>query len=138
MLIPTLLLLAQAAQAPGLDVYGEWVLPPKEEGGPTRGRVTIEEENGAPVGRITEVGEAYSADEAAQEVLGTKIVWGFEADEGDGRWEDGTILDPEAGREYRSNMQRIGEDLQVEGCVLFVCREQTWVRPDDPRAPDEG
>ena len=44
------------------------------------------------------------------------------------RWV-GTIYDPESGRTYRATLTRSSDDiLEVEGCVLFVCRSQTWRR----------
>lgn len=138
MLLPILMLLAQPAApaAQGLDVYGEWVIPPEEEGGPSRGHVTIERAGpggesaeGTPVGRITKVGEQLIEAEGdeARDALGTLIVWGFERDEDDGQWEDGKIRDPEAGRTYDAKMRREGDTLSVEGCVLFICREQVWL-----------
>jgi uncharacterized protein (DUF2147 family) len=47
-----------------------------------------------------------------------------------GRWTGGKIYDPEGGKTYDSRM-RINADgsLKLEGCVLVVCRAQTWRRP---------
>ena len=123
-----------ALQPADLDVFGSWRIPPEEPGEPSRGVVRIvadddpanEIADGTPVGVITRVGEAYAGDAAAQEVIGTRIVWGFERD-GD-RWRGGRILDPEANRTYRANLRRVGDTLEVEGCVAFICREQVWVR----------
>lgn len=135
MLATILMLLAQPAGS-GLDVYGEWVIPPKEEGGPSRGTVEITRAEpgsgypeGSPVGRIATVGEAFEGPEA-EEALGEAILYGFEADEEDGRWEDGTIVDPEADRSYDSKVRREGDVLKVDGCVLFICQTQEWVRAE--------
>lgn len=61
-------------------------------------------------------------------ILGMQIIGGFE-NEGPGEWDDGDIYNPEDGNTYSSNM-KINEDghLEVEGCVLFICKEQVWER----------
>ena len=122
MLAPLALLLVQA---PGLDVAGLWLIPPDEPGGPDRGTVEIVMEDGAPVGRIASVGEAFESTPEEDAALGLTILWDFEADED--RWKSGKILDPEADRTYRSKIQREGETLSVHGCVAFICREQVWL-----------
>jgi len=41
----------------------------------------------------------------------------------------GRIYDPEAGKTYRSVLQRVSPDLiKVKGCIAFFCRSQTWRR----------
>lgn len=45
------------------------------------------------------------------------------------RWTGGSIYDPESGRTYRATSTQHAHDaLEVEGCVLFVCRKQLWRR----------
>ena len=47
-----------------------------------------------------------------------------------GAWDGGTIYDPENGRTYGSRLRlRTDDILEVQGCVLFVCRTQLWRRP---------
>jgi uncharacterized protein (DUF2147 family) len=47
------------------------------------------------------------------------------------RWIDGSIYDPESGRTYRATIAwRSIDILEVEGCVLFVCRTQVWRRAE--------
>ena len=59
-------------------------------------------------------------------ILGLQIIGGFE-NEGVGEWDDGEIYNPEDGNTYSSNMKVNADgNLQVEGCVLFICREQVW------------
>ena len=130
MLLPLLLL-----QSSGLDVAGRWTIPPNEPGGPDRGTVEIVMEDGAPVGRISAVGAAYADDPGAADALGLKILWGFEADEDDDRWEGGRILDPEADKTYASKLQRDGDTLRVKGCVAVFCQTQVWVRADQAASP---
>ena len=127
-------LLLALQPTPALDVFGDWRIPPEADGGPTRGIVRIapdrdpdnEIEDGTPVGTIHRVGAAYANDPDAGDALGLRIVWGFEANED--RWKGGRILDPEADRTYRANIRRDGDALAVEGCLAFICREQTWTR----------
>ena len=61
-------------------------------------------------------------------VMGLLMVRDFRA-EGPGRWEGGKIYDPKAGKTYASKM-RVSPDgtLKVEGCVLMICKAQTWTR----------
>lgn len=48
---------------------------------------------------------------------------------GPGRWTGGKIYDPSSGKTYASKMQaQAGGDLKLEGCVLVVCKAQTWKR----------
>jgi uncharacterized protein (DUF2147 family) len=61
-------------------------------------------------------------------ILGLPLMQGFRP-AGAGRWDHGTIYDPEGGRTYRSTMRLSSADrLEVSGCVLFICRRQTWRR----------
>ncbi|WP_159104338.1 DUF2147 domain-containing protein [Sneathiella glossodoripedis] len=47
-------------------------------------------------------------------------------------WDDGTIYNPEDGNTYSSEMVLMDENtLNVSGCVLFICKEQTWTRLKD-------
>lgn len=59
-------------------------------------------------------------------ILGLQIIGGFEKEEA-GKWDDGDIYNPQDGNTYSSNLA-INEDgtLAVEGCVLFLCRQQIW------------
>lgn len=60
-------------------------------------------------------------------LVGLVILSGLKARRGGG-WE-GQIYNPEDGQTYRAIVGRRGGDtLVVEGCVLFVCREQVWRR----------
>ena len=59
-------------------------------------------------------------------ILGLAIVTGMRP-AGAGKWSDGQIYDPTVGKSYNSNM-KLGQpgELVVEGCILFLCRGQTW------------
>lgn len=58
---------------------------------------------------------------------GRQIVWDMEP-RGNGNYRDGQIYAPDRDRTYSSNMTLSGDTLSVEGCVLFICRAQTWTR----------
>ena len=61
-------------------------------------------------------------------LLGIDIIRGFGA-AGPGRWNGGTIYDPESGRTYNAQMRLNAPDaLEVKGCVLVFCEAQTWRR----------
>ena len=62
-------------------------------------------------------------------VKGMTILWNLKADDAS-NWSGGTILDPANGKTYKSKLalQPGGQKLDVSGCVMFICRAQTWVR----------
>jgi uncharacterized protein (DUF2147 family) len=62
-------------------------------------------------------------------LVGLPLIFGFRA-AGDGRWTGGKIYDPDDGKTYDAKLAP-GPDgtLQVSGCVLFLCKAQTWRRP---------
>jgi uncharacterized protein (DUF2147 family) len=65
-----------------------------------------------------------------QPMLGLEIIRGAKkASDGEG-WQDGKILDPENGREYKLRLTPIdgGAKLQVRGSFGPFWRTQTWVR----------
>lgn len=61
-------------------------------------------------------------------LVGLPFLSGFRAAR-NGRWVGGHIYDPDSGRTYDSNMHVRGDGaLEVNGCVLFICRAQIWTR----------
>jgi uncharacterized protein (DUF2147 family) len=61
-------------------------------------------------------------------ILGLPLLAGF-APDGENHWGGGTIYDPRNGRTYKSWMRLAAPDrLEVAGCVLFVCKGETWTR----------
>lgn len=58
---------------------------------------------------------------------GRQIVWDMEP-RGNGSYRDGQIYSPDRDQTYSSRMSLAGDTLTVEGCVLFICRDQTWTR----------
>jgi uncharacterized protein (DUF2147 family) len=61
-------------------------------------------------------------------LMGLAMIRDFRA-AGPGRWESGTIYDPKAGKTYASKMRVMPDrTLKVEGCVMMICKAQTWTR----------
>jgi len=73
-----------------------------------------------------------SDDRMDQPITGMEIIRGMRASGADG-YSGGSILKPDEGKVYRSKMKLIegGARLEVSGCVLFICRTQTWERVQD-------
>ncbi len=62
-------------------------------------------------------------------IEGMTILWNLRPD-GTNKWANGTILDPAKGKTYNSKVALVdgGRKLEVSGCVMFICRSQTWLR----------
>ena len=65
-----------------------------------------------------------------QAINGLEIIRGAKKTAGQDVWEDGKILDPENGKEYRLRLAPVegGQKLQVRGYIGPFFRTQTWVR----------
>lgn len=59
--------------------------------------------------------------------LGKLIVTDMESKDGI-KFSGGTIWDPEKNKVYNSKMEVKGDDLDVDGCISFVCIGQDWKR----------
>lgn len=63
----------------------------------------------------------------ARPLVGLPFIWDFRSS--GRRWTGGHIYDPDSGRTYGSNMRvRPDGNLEVNGCVLFICQAQVWTR----------
>lgn len=63
-------------------------------------------------------------------LLGMRFMQGFEY-EGDNKWDDGTIYDPESGKTYSCYMKMTGKDkMEVKGYIgiSLIGRTQNWTR----------
>ncbi|MDP8916627.1 MAG: DUF2147 domain-containing protein [Pseudomonadota bacterium] len=61
-------------------------------------------------------------------MMGMTFLTGFKP-AGPGRWTGGKIYNPEDGKTYNSKMTlNPNGTLKVEGCVLVLCKAQTWTR----------
>lgn len=59
--------------------------------------------------------------------IGKRMIWDMTAD-GNGSYSGGKIWAPDRDKTYNSKMALSGDRLQVSGCVLGICRSQTWQR----------
>ncbi|QDY68689.1 DUF2147 domain-containing protein [Qingshengfaniella alkalisoli] len=63
----------------------------------------------------------------ASETIGKPIIWDM-VPKGDGIYGDGKVYAPDRDKTYNSKMELAGDRLEVSGCVIAICRSQTWVR----------
>jgi uncharacterized protein (DUF2147 family) len=75
------------------------------------------------------LGKGY--DSAGQPIaspnIGRQMIWGM-SPKGGGAYGGGKIWAPDRDKTYNSKMALSGDRLKVEGCVLGICRGQTWRR----------
>ena len=126
LIFPLALLMANAP-APGLS--GDWVTADRSAivrvgrcGATLCGRIVRILAAGAPRNDIRNSDTALRN----RPLLGIAVLSGF-APDGTG---DGRAYDPKSGRSYRARLRLDpGGTLRVTGCVMIVCRTQTWTRP---------
>ncbi len=68
-----------------------------------------------------------AGEEIDSDNIGRNLVWAMKV-KGDGRYRDGKIWAPDRDKTYNSKMSLDGDVLSVSGCVLIICRDQTWTR----------
>ncbi|WP_111735214.1 DUF2147 domain-containing protein [Roseovarius amoyensis] len=61
------------------------------------------------------------------EHLNRRMLWDMQP-QGGGAYGGGKIWTPDRDKTYNSKMQLSGNSLTVKGCVLGICRGQTWSR----------
>lgn len=66
-----------------------------------------------------------------RKIIGLDIVWGFSYD-GNNKWVDGNIYDPDNGKTYSCKMTLKGDQLKVRGYIGFslIGRTTVWTRKD--------
>ena len=118
------------------NAIGHWQVVNSD--GTPGGKVETYLENGQLFGRVTEVRpgrtpkdvcDKCSGEYKNQLILGMVIVRNFHA-EGDD-WVDGTVVDPENGKEYKGKLWAAGKDaLKMRGYVgiSLLGRTETWTR----------
>lgn len=119
------------------SVTGKWKTF-DDETGDAKSIVEIYEKNGKIYGKIIEILEKGKEDKTCDKCKGSKkdkpvkgmvIIEGLSKD-GD-NWEDGTILDPRNGKEYKCRINLENSDkLKVRGYlgVSLLGRTQYWTR----------
>ena len=121
-LIAATCLLASAATAD--PVSGTWKTQPGDDG--AYGHVTVAPCGPAICGTIAKAFNA-SGQEIASDNIGKQMIWDMKA-KGIGAYGGGKIWAPDREKTYKSKMSLSGNTLKVEGCVLVICRDQTWTR----------
>ena len=68
-------------------------------------------------------------DRKGKPITGMEIIRGMKKDGGNA-YAGGTILKPDEGKVYKSKMELIkgGQELEVSGCIAFICKSQVWLR----------
>jgi uncharacterized protein (DUF2147 family) len=134
-----LLLLVGAAAFAQMTPVGLW-RNVDDKTGEAKAEIRIVETGGAMYGRIDKLlRKNAKPDEKCvecrderkdQPMVGLEIIRGARKAEGKDVWEDGRILDPENGREYRLRLTPVegGSKLEVRGSFGPFGRTQTWVR----------
>ena len=108
--------------------------------GEPKAEIRIEDQSGTLTGRIVKtlrkdarpdaVCDECKDERKGQPIAGLEIIRGARKAEGQALWEQGRILDPENGKEYRLSLAPVegGQKLQVRGYLGPFYRTQTWVR----------
>ena len=116
---------APAAIAGGVD--GTWRTEAGEDGGYLE--VTMapcETDPGKTCGTISKAFNKQGPD-PDYENLGKLMVKDMTSKDGT-RYSGGTIWDPEKNKTYKSKMELKDGELDVEGCISFICSGQDWKR----------
>ena len=105
-------------------VVGMFKTQPDDNG--NFGHVQIYECDNAICGVIRKAFDA-SGTPVESENIGKRMIWDMQS-QGDGTYSGGKIWAPDRNKTYKSKMELSGSTLSVSGCVLIVCRAQTWTR----------
>lgn len=117
------------------EVMGRWVTI-DDDGVTKKSIVEIYEKDGQIYGKIVHLFNPSSPnpscdkckdDRKDQAIMGMDIIRGVQV-RGEGDYGDGSILDPEKGKEYGCSLWEEDGKLKVRGWLSFVYRTQTWIR----------
>lgn len=103
---------------------GLWKTQPDDNG--NFGHVEIYPCGDALCGVIRKAFDASGAEQPSDNI-GKRMIWDMQA-RGDGSYRGGKIWAPDRDKTYASRMALSGDTLAVSGCVLGLCRDQTWSR----------
>lgn len=106
-------------------VAGTWRTEPGDTGGYLL--VRLAPCGGAVCGTIAQAMDRTGAPVSGYEHAGRKMLWNM-TPKGGGAYRGGKIWAPDRDKTYTARMQQSGDRLVVEGCVLGICRGQTWAR----------
>ncbi|SMC88975.1 Uncharacterized conserved protein, DUF2147 family [Primorskyibacter flagellatus] len=105
-------------------VEGTWQTQPDDNG--NFGLVKIST-CGAEICGVLGQGYDKSGKKVSSPNIGKRMIWAMQP-KGNGKYAGGKIWAPDRNKTYNSRMQLNGSSLKVEGCVLGICRGQTWSR----------
>lgn len=105
-------------------VAGLWQTQPGDDGG--YGHVRIAP-CGAQICGVLEAGFHADGRPADTPHAGKRMIWDMEP-QGAGSYRGGRIWAPDRDKTYNARMTLSGEALEVQGCILGLCRGQTWTR----------
>lgn len=121
--LTTLMILA-ASSASADPIEGIWKTQPGDEGNFGHVQIAMCEDLicGTLIRAFDGEGEEIDSDN-----IGKNLVWAMKI-QGNGRYRGGKIWAPDRDKTYKSKMLLDGDVLSVSGCVLVICRDQTWTR----------
>ena len=106
-------------------VHGTWMTAPDDNG--NTGHILVAACGSKICGTLVDSFNSSGAGMASDNI-GKKIIWDMEAD-GGGSYSGGQIWSPDRDKTYKSKMQLSGDELTVQGCVMFICRDGgVWKR----------
>ena len=105
-------------------VEGMWKTQPDDNG--NFGHVEIYSCEAMICGVIRKAFDSSGADRPSDNI-GKRMLWDMNA-QGGGSYRGGKIWAPDRDKTYNSKMALSGDTLEVSGCVLGICRGQTWMR----------
>jgi len=122
---------ARAENAPG--IFGVWATQKNHgrvEVFPCEGRVCARILDGDQIRANPNQRDVLNPDPAkrSRRVLGLLTLQGYAG--GPTQWNDGTVYDPQTGDgSSNSTLSLVAPGiLRVEGCVVFLCRSETWTK----------
>jgi uncharacterized protein (DUF2147 family) len=136
LVVLTVFFCAGAVQA-AESLLGKWNAI-DEKTGEVTSEVDLYEQNGQLFGKITSIPEPNDSDgkpkickecsgpDRDQPIIGLVIIKNLSR-KGD-RYKGGTLLDPNDGKIYKTEVWTEGEMLKVRGYIGFFFRTQTWVK----------
>ena len=118
------LVIGVAGVAAADPVEGVWKTQPDDNG--YYAHVTISA-CGAEICGV--LGRAFDSFDQPYEgpAVGRRMIWAM-SPQGGGAYTGGKIWVPDRDKTYNSRMTLNGDRLSVEGCLLGICRGQTWTR----------
>lgn len=106
-------------------VHGTWMTAPDDNG--NTGHIQVAACGSKICGTLVKSFDSSGA-EMASDNIGKKIIWDMQSD-GGGEYSGGKVWSPDRDKTYKSKMQLTGNKLNIQGCVMFVCRDGgSWTR----------